>query len=171
MTHNQLKASSWRNQWLAGAVGLLLVGGTAGGVLAATSTASAVGTTASPTAVTQRSGSGGETATPVRSGEKTAIPIHPGEKAEAGTNLSALKATALKAVPGGTVYRVETDADDATYEAHMTKADGTHVTVKFDKNLAVKTVEGGMGAGGDDRPGGAHSDDQDGHDGTPSAHS
>jgi hypothetical protein len=50
-------------------------------------------------------------------------------------------------VPGGTVYRIETDAGDATYEAHMTKADGTEVTVKFDKNLAVTKVEAGMGAG------------------------
>jgi hypothetical protein len=37
------------------------------------------------------------------------------------------------AVPGGTVYRVETDSGDGTYEAHMSKADGTLVTVKFDK--------------------------------------
>ena len=43
-------------------------------------------------------------------------------------------------MPGGTVYRVETDAGDAAYEAHMTKADGTEVTVKFDKNLNVTAV-------------------------------
>jgi hypothetical protein len=42
---------------------------------------------------------------------------------------------------------VETDAGDAAYEAHMTKADGTEVTVKFDKNLAVIKVESGMGQG------------------------
>ena len=58
-----------------------------------------------------------------------------------------LKAAALKAVPGGTVYRVETDAGDAAYEAHMTKADGSLVTVKFDKDLKVTKVETGMGAG------------------------
>lgn len=58
-----------------------------------------------------------------------------------------LRAAALKAVPGGTVYRVETDAGDGEYEAHMTKADGSEVTVKFDKNLAVTQVESGMGAG------------------------
>jgi len=33
----------------------------------------------------------------------------------------------------------------------MTKADGTHVTVKFDKNFRVTAVQAGMGAGG---PGG-----------------
>jgi hypothetical protein len=77
--------------------------------------------------------------------------VRPGEKAQTGTNLSALKAAALKAVPGGTVYRVETDDEGSAYEAHMTKADGTHVTVKFGKNLTVTAVEQGMGAGG---PGG-----------------
>jgi hypothetical protein len=56
-------------------------------------------------------------------------------------------AAALKAVPGGTVYRIETDAGDGVYEAHMTKADGSLVTVKFDKNLKVTKVESGMGAG------------------------
>jgi hypothetical protein len=45
------------------------------------------------------------------------------------------------------VYRIETDAGDATYEAHMTKADGTLVTVKFDTNLNVTGVESGMGQG------------------------
>lgn len=55
-----------------------------------------------------------------------------------------LKAAALKAVPGGTLYRVETDSGAGAYEAHMTKSDGTEVTVKFDKNLAVLGVESGM---------------------------
>jgi len=30
----------------------------------------------------------------------------------------------------------------------MTKADGTHATVKFDKNFKVTAVQDGMGAGG-----------------------
>ena len=39
-------------------------------------------------------------------------------------------------MPGGTVVRVETDADgNATYEAHMTKADGTPVTVYVDSSF------------------------------------
>jgi len=81
----------------------------------------------------------------------SAAPTRAGEKALTRTNLSTAKAAALKAVPGGTVYRVETDADGATYEAHMSKADGTRVTVKFDKNFKVTAVQDGMGAGG---PGG-----------------
>jgi hypothetical protein len=58
-----------------------------------------------------------------------------------------LRAAALKAVPGGTVYRIETDAGDGAYEVHMKKADGSLVTVKFDKNLKVTKVESGMGKG------------------------
>jgi hypothetical protein len=144
MTDNQPKAASRRNRRLAGAVGLLLAGGIAGGALAATSSASASGTASSPTAAAPGPGIRAHTATPVR----------PGEKAETGTTLATLKAAALKAVPGGTVYRVETDADGATYEAHMTKADGTEVTVKFAKNLTVTAVEQGMGSGGSGGSGG-----------------
>ena len=93
--------------------------------------------------------------------------MRPGEKAETGADLTTLKAAALKAVPGGAVYRVETDADGSTYEAHMTKADGTHVTVKFDKNLTVTGVQAGMGSGGPG--GGAHPDGQSGPAGGASA--
>ncbi|HEU5265668.1 MAG TPA: hypothetical protein VFU35_03165 [Jatrophihabitans sp.] len=74
-----------------------------------------------------------------------AQPVRNDEKSVSAAIAAKLKAAALKAVPGGTVYRVETDSGDAVYEAHMTKADGTEVTVKFDKNLAVTGVEAGMG--------------------------
>jgi hypothetical protein len=73
--------------------------------------------------------------------------VRPDEKTVSAAIAAKLKAAALKAVPGGTVYRVETDAGDAAYEAHMTKADGTLVTVKFDQNLKVTKVETGMGQG------------------------
>ena len=72
-------------------------------------------------------------------------PVRRDEKSVGSATAAKLKAAALRAVSGGTVYRVETDSGDATYEAHMTKADGTEVTVKFDKNLAVTGVEAGMG--------------------------
>jgi hypothetical protein len=72
-------------------------------------------------------------------------PVRSDEKSLDATLAAKLKAAALKAVPGGTVYRVETDSGDATYEAHMTKSDGTEVTVKFDKDLKVTGVESGMG--------------------------
>jgi hypothetical protein len=45
-------------------------------------------------------------------------------------------------VPNGTILRVETDADgNAAYEAHMTKADGTPVTVYVNKDFNVVSVE------------------------------
>jgi ABC-type transport system substrate-binding protein len=59
-----------------------------------------------------------------------------------------VKAAALEAVPGGTVQRVENDAEGATYEAHMTKADGTQVTVLLDESFKVTEVkECGPGGG------------------------
>lgn len=82
-------------------------------------------------------------------------PVRDDEKPVSASIAASLKAAALKAVPGGTVYRVETDAGDAAYEAHMTKADGTEVTVKFDQNLKVTKVESGMGSG-DPAPDGGH---------------
>jgi len=80
--------------------------------------------------------------------------VRPGEKVLTAANAATAKAAALKAVPGGTVFRVETDADGATYEAHLTKADGTQVTVKFDQSFKVTAIQNGMGAGGPGGPGG-----------------
>jgi hypothetical protein len=59
-----------------------------------------------------------------------------------GDAASKVRAAALDKVPGGTIVRVETDADgNAAYEAHMTKADGTPVTVYVDKSFNVVSVE------------------------------
>ncbi len=52
---------------------------------------------------------------------------------------------AQAAVPGATLDRVETDADGAAYEAHMTKSDGTKVTVKLDSSFNVTETVNGMG--------------------------
>lgn len=95
----------------------------------------------------------GPTGGPPKGAQGGSTPIRADEKSVSAADAATLKAAALKAVPGGTVYRVETDAGDAAYEVHMTKADGTAVTVKFDKNLAVTKVEGGMGAGDPAPPG------------------
>jgi uncharacterized membrane protein YkoI len=55
---------------------------------------------------------------------------------------SQVRAAALAKVPGGTIIRIETDADGhAAYEAHMTKSDGTPVTVYVDKSYNVVSVE------------------------------
>jgi hypothetical protein len=47
------------------------------------------------------------------------------------------------AVEGGTVERVETDAEGAAYEAHVTSADGERMTVKLDESFNVTSVEEG----------------------------
>ncbi len=59
-----------------------------------------------------------------------------------GDTASKVTAAAQAEVPGGTLVRVETDADGhAMYEAHMTKTDGTPVTVYVDAQFAVVSVE------------------------------
>ena len=59
-----------------------------------------------------------------------------------GDAASKVEALARAKVPNGTIVRVETDADgNAAYEAHMTKADGTPVTVYLNKQFEVVSVE------------------------------
>lgn len=71
-----------------------------------------------------------------------------------GEDAAKAKAAAETAVPGGTISRVETDSDGgATYEAHVTKSDGTEVVVKLDKDFGVMSVDA-FGGGG--RHGGGH---------------
>ena len=60
-----------------------------------------------------------------------------------GDTADKVTAAAEKAVPGATIDRVETDAEGSPYEAHVTKSDGTHVTVKVDGNFNVTGVEDG----------------------------
>ena len=130
-----------RNGRLA-AIGLATAGVVAGGVLAVSGIASAA--TATPTPSTSATSS---TTSQAQPGPGGATPVRSDEKAVDASQASTLKAAAEKAVPGGTVVRAETDAGDAKYEVHMTKADGSPVTVKFDANLNVTKVETGMGQG------------------------
>ena len=117
-------------------VGPLATGAIVGGIFAGSLSASAA-SSAAPTASSSATD---------RADEHGSKSVRSGETVVTGTNYDTLKAAALKAVPGGTVYRIETDADGAAYEAHMTKADGSEVTVKFDKNLTVTATQDGMGA-------------------------
>jgi len=139
----------------AGAIGLLAAGAVAGGILA--STLSATAATGTGSTGTGSAGAAPPSASgPGRPGPGGAQPMRSDEKLVTGSTLTTLRAAALKAVPGGTIVRVETDAGDGVYEAHMTKADGSLVTVKFDKSLKVIRVEQGMGQGdpGGGGPGG-----------------
>jgi len=60
------------------------------------------------------------------------------ETALTGDMATKVKEAALAKTGGGTVERVETDADGhAAYEAHVLKSDGTHVTVYVNKQFEV----------------------------------
>jgi hypothetical protein len=128
----------------AGAIGATAIGAGAQAVNGSGSTSS----TTSGTSATAPSAPG-------RPNDHGSAPVRTDEKAVSAADQATIKAAALKAVPGGTVYRIETDAGDGAYEAHMTKADGTEVTVKFDSNLKVIKVETGMGVGDPAPPAGS----------------
>jgi uncharacterized membrane protein YkoI len=65
----------------------------------------------------------------------------PGEKALTGDTAAKVKAAAEQKVSGGTVLRVETDADHGSpYEAHVRKSDGTEVEVLVNKDFEVTAV-------------------------------
>ena len=66
-----------------------------------------------------------------------------GESELTGANATKARAAALAKVPGATIERLETDADGATYEAHIVKRDGTGATVKMDRQFKVTSVEDG----------------------------
>ena len=81
----------------------------------------------------------------------TTTPSHPREAALTGDTATKAKAAAVAKV-GGTADSATTENDSsnaaAAYEVHVTKTDGTHVTVILDKDYNVLTVETGHGPGG-----------------------
>ena len=95
------------------------------------------------------SGSGSSSSTPTATNAAPAQPSgqpwghqRSDETLLTGDALAKVTAAAEAKVSGGTVVRVETDADGhAKYEAHMTKADGSPVTVYVDANYDVVSVE------------------------------
>jgi hypothetical protein len=71
-------------------------------------------------------------------------PQRPDETLLTGDTEAKVRAAALAKVSGGTIDRIETDADGhAAYEAHMTRSDGSRVTVYVDKSFDVVGVENG----------------------------
>ena len=71
-------------------------------------------------------------------------PQRPDETLLTGDTAAKVRAAALAKVSGGTIERVETDADGhAAYEAHMTRSDGSRVTVYVDRSFEVVGVESG----------------------------
>lgn len=122
------------------AVALVGAGVVAGGILAGTLAANA----ATPSA-TGNGGTAGSSA-PAPANADSPTPVRSDEKA-LDSALAAKLEQEAEAKTGGTAYRVESDAGDATYEAHVRKADGSMVTVKFDSSGAITAVEDGMGKG------------------------
>jgi hypothetical protein len=69
-------------------------------------------------------------------------PQRPDETLLTGDTAAKVREAALAKVSGGTIDRVETDADGhAAYEAHMTRSDGSRVTVYVNKAFQAVSVE------------------------------
>jgi hypothetical protein len=137
----RLRPGGKRLIWAGG----LIAGGALAGALVATALPATADPSASPSAASSAApgGPGGPRGPEGRRGPG-------GQRSDetplTGTDAEKAKAAALKAVPGATIDRVETDADGAVYEAHVTKSDGSKVTVKFDKDFNVTAVQDGMGS-------------------------
>ncbi len=118
----------------------------AGGLLAGSLTASAADSTGT---TTPGSTSSSQSGTPPN-GTGSTDPSQPQRSDETlltGTTADKVEKAALAKYPGATVVRIETDSD-GVYEAHLTKADGTPVTVEVDKSFTVTGIEqGGFGGG------------------------
>ncbi len=133
-------------------VALVAAGLIGGAVLAGTAAASATETSPTPS----QSANGYSIAPPQgdqngsdANGQKGS---RPQETPLTGDTADKVKAAVLAKYPDATIDRLETDSD-GVYEAHITKADGTRVTVEVDKSYAVTGEEahpaGGMGHGPD----------------------
>jgi hypothetical protein len=123
----------------AGLSAMLVGAAIAGGAIGA----SVVGTASAQTGSSSSSSSGSTATAPDPSqGGHTANGIT--EALLTGDTATQVTSAAQAAVPGATVDRVENDAEGATYEAHMTKADGSKVTVKVNADFSVASIEDGM---------------------------
>ena len=131
-TASQSRSTPKRGRWLI--VSAAALGAAIGGAGIANAA-----TTGSPSTTTPSS------ATPAA--DPATLSHGPGETLLTGTTAEKVKAAALAAVPGATIIRVETDSAGSPYEAHLTKADGTRVTVKIDASFKVTSTEQGFGGG------------------------
>jgi hypothetical protein len=133
------------------AVGLVAATGIA---ITAASLASADPT--SPTSTLAAYGQGAPGQTAPRQGEAPkgngntdpSKPMRSDETLLTGDVAAKVTAAAKTKEPSATIERVETDSD-GIYEAHMVRADGTHIIVQVDKSYAVTDVQvGGVGGPG-----------------------
>ena len=98
------------------------------------------------------SGSGGSSSSnnnlPARSANRPPAGLPPQRSDETlltGDTAAQVREAALAKVSGGTIERVETDADgNAAYEAHMVRSDGSRVTVYVNKSFDVVGTQSGL---------------------------
>jgi len=96
-----------------------------------------------PVIASSTSGTGSQSSTDSSKGRHQANGIT--EQLLTGTTATRVRSAVLAANPGATVHRLETDAEGAVYEAHMTKADGSRATVKLDASYKITATETGHG--------------------------
>jgi hypothetical protein len=96
-----------------------------------------------PVIASSTNGTGSQSGTDLTKGGHQANGIT--EQLLTGSTATRVRNAVLAANPGATVHRVETDAEGAVYEAHITKADGSRATVKLDGSFNVTATEAGRG--------------------------
>ena len=125
---------------------------------AASSTVTAASTAATGSTVAATSGSGSSTPAPSTGAAATPPPAGGGrapagphtangitEVVLTGDTATKVEAAVKAAYPDASIQRMETDAEGATYEAHITKADGSDATVKLDASFTVTSTVAGHG--------------------------
>ena len=122
-------------------VGAAITGGAVAASVLGTASAQ-TSSTSTAAASTDTSSTDSSTAPPANQGPHSANGIT--EAPLTGDDLTKATAAAQAALPGATIDRAETDAEGAAYEVHVTKADGSHATVKLDASFNVTSAEDGM---------------------------
>jgi hypothetical protein len=135
-TSSTSKARSYRSVLVSLAVALGVAFGSYGVASAASGSSSSSTTTGSTAATSTPAAPPGPSSANPWGNQRS------DETVLTGDALAKVKAIALDKLSGGTIVRVETDADGhAAYEAHMVKADGTPTTVYVDSNFNFVSVE------------------------------
>jgi hypothetical protein len=131
---------------IATAAGLALLGASFAGAAPTTAATAAYGYGGSaPT--NGETGQSGERP-PAGQNSDPSQPQRSDEQLLTGETADKVTAAAKAKEPDATIERVETDSD-GVYEAHMVRADGTHITVQVGADFQVTNViEGGQGQHG-----------------------
>jgi hypothetical protein len=138
---------------IATAAGLALLGASFAGADQVSATTAAYGY-GRGTAPGGEGGQPGERATGNGNTDATK-PMRSDEQLLTGETADKVTAAAKAKEQGATIERVETDSD-GVYEAHMVRADGTHITAQVGADFQVtNVVVGGAGKGSHDPAGGA----------------